>query len=415
MLLTVSLTVVLALACLAWMVFAAAALRTRATVPRLADLELPGPARWPKLSVIVPARNEADALGACCRALLASDYPELEILLVDDRSDDGTGALADRLAAEDGRVRVLHLGKLPGGWLGKNRALSVAAGQASGEWLLFVDADSHLAPGALRQAMRWALANAFDHVTLLPDRRENGFLAEAAGAVSLRVAALALRPWSVSDPDSDAFCGCGAFDLVRAEVLQHEDGLDGLRLDVADDLALGRLVKVAGGRTGVAFGSGLVSVGGHATLASLAVAQEKRLYPLLACSLPRTLAATAALLLLELAPWICLLPFGIPTLRLLGVLATACLLAIAGGTALLARRPLAPALAAPLGTLLYASVLLRAGVLGALLGGIRWKDAFHPADMLRRGATVTFPWWSLRRPLASLSALLVPSRPQVAG
>ena len=79
--------------------------------------------RWPRLSVIVPACNEAAQLEPAVRTIMAQDYPELEIILVDDRSSDGTGALIDGLAREDARVRAIHIDKLPDGWLGKVHAL----------------------------------------------------------------------------------------------------------------------------------------------------------------------------------------------------------------------------------------------------------------------------------------------------
>ena len=113
------------------------------------------PARWPRLSVIVPACNEATHLESAARTILDQDYPELEVILVNDRSSDGTGALIDLLAREDARVKAIHIDKLPDGWLGKVHALQRGVERAEGEWLLFTDADVHFAPTMLRRAVAY--------------------------------------------------------------------------------------------------------------------------------------------------------------------------------------------------------------------------------------------------------------------
>ena len=102
-----------------------------------------------------PACNEAAHLESAARTILDQDYPQLEIILVDDRSSDGTGALIDLLAREDARVKAIHIDKLPDGWLGKVHALQRGVERAEGEWLLFTDADVHFAPTMLRRAVAY--------------------------------------------------------------------------------------------------------------------------------------------------------------------------------------------------------------------------------------------------------------------
>jgi len=397
-------TVLLALGCIAWVWIFLAALRSRRSVPRVAALDFGNAERWPKVSVIVPVRNGADRIEACCAALQASDYPDLEILLVDDRSDDGTGELTVRLAAGDGRIRPLCLGRRAEGWLGKTHAMHQAVGQAKGEWILFTNVDSEVQPGAIQQALRWAFNDSRDHVALIPETRSTNPWTGAVVMAGLRALLVGLRPWAVRDERSDAFAGSGAFNLVKRSVVERNDGLGGLCLDTCDGLALGRIVKESGGRSGLGSGAGLVSVAGHETQRSLVRAWERRVWPLMGCRTTRLALVVAALALIELSPWLCLTAMSIPMLGVLGAVGAAGLIGTSVVTALWLGRPVAHAVAAPLGSVIMLATLIRAGVLGRLLGGIHWSGTIYRSEELRLGASVTLPLWPLpfREGLAAL-------------
>src|SRR2546428_313277 len=136
----------------------------------------------PSVSVVVPARDEAASISRALGSLLAQDYPDLEVIAVDDRSADGTGALLHEVAAREPRLVVLRVDDLPAGWLGKNHALWRGAEQARGEWLLFTDADVVFAPDALRRAVGYALEQGLDHLTLAPRLIAHGIFLRACGA-----------------------------------------------------------------------------------------------------------------------------------------------------------------------------------------------------------------------------------------
>ena len=116
----------------------------------------------PRVSVIVPARNEEENLSRCLTSLLAQDYPDLEVIVVDDRSTDGTGALVDRFREQDGRVKKVTGRPLPEGWLGKSHAVHQGVAAATGEWLLFVDADTWIHPRGVYASMEHVLNNRVD-------------------------------------------------------------------------------------------------------------------------------------------------------------------------------------------------------------------------------------------------------------
>src|SRR5262249_28727971 len=130
--------------------------------------DAPGP---PLVTAIIPARNEEETLADCLVSVCAQDYPNLEILVVDDRSTDGTAAIARRFAASDPRVSLLTVDELPPGWTGKTHALHRAAAEARGEWLWFLDADTRHEPESLSVVLRYAVDRKAHLASLLPEMR----------------------------------------------------------------------------------------------------------------------------------------------------------------------------------------------------------------------------------------------------
>lgn len=213
----------------------------------------------PRLSVIVPARNEAKNIAATLRSLLAAEGVSLEIIAVDDRSTDRTGAIMETMAGEG--LQVLHVAELPPGWLGKTHAMALATERATGDWLLFTDGDVLFRPDALRRAMEYAVYSDADHLVLLPT-----ILLQSPGERMMvsflqAISIWALSPWRVADPlarrDS---IGVGAFNLIRREVYDALGGWQALRMEVLEDLALGRRVKAGGFAQRAALGLDMVQV-----------------------------------------------------------------------------------------------------------------------------------------------------------
>jgi len=346
---------------------------------------------WPRLSLIVPARDEAETVGPAVRSRLAEGYPALEVVLVDDRSTDGTGAVMDAIAAEDSRVRAIHLTSLPRGWLGKLHALREGLQLATGEWLLFSDADVHLAPGTLRRAVAYAEARGLDHLSILPQLVPVGWLVDSALASFSRTGLVMGRVWLVSDPRSTVGGSVGAFSLFRRSALERSPGLEHLRLEVVDDLALGQMLKASGSPSAVVNGRGLVILTYHRSLAEMARSSEKAAH-LFDYRVSTALSWIGALTALELGPFLAALFATIPLARALGMLGAVLLL---GSTAVMCRfagQRLLPALLLPLGVVVNAVLLLRAAVLGKLRGGLLWRSTLYRPEELRPGRRVRAPW-----------------------
>jgi hypothetical protein len=353
-------------------------------VPVLAETSATPPSRWPRVSIVIPACNEAAEIEGAVRSRLSDVYPELEVVLVDDRSTDGTGDIVDRLALEDSRVRAIHVSDLPSGWLGKVFALHRGAQIATGELLLFSDADVHVTPSALRRAVALLESGRLDHLAVLPGLWSSGLLVDAAFSAFFRLVWLAARPWAVPDPRSRAACGVGAFNLVRRSALQRSPGFEYLKLEQADDAALGQMLKRSGARCAVANGRGDVGLHFYRSLPDMARGVEKggARWPFAAVC-----AGISVLLVLELGPWLALPAPGLP--RALGAAGAMLSLAATVGVARWMRHGVLPAVLAPVGVILLAAMMVRAGALAALRGGVSWRGTFYRTSDLRAGSRFT--------------------------
>lgn len=266
-----------AAALLGWLIVALELMHGNRRMRRLGTLPAPAPARWPRVSVVFTARNEGATLGAAVPTMLALDYPDLEFITVNDRSEDGTGAILDGFAAADPRVRVVHVAALPPGWLGKTHGLQRGGEQATGEWILFTDADIHFHPEALRRAVAYARAQSLDHLAAVPELHERRpLLGICVGAFSL-LFALFVRPWRVPNPASGCHGGIGAFNLVRASTYRKLGGHTPLRLRPDDDLKLGKLMK-SGGFSEVVLGADRLSVAWYDSVGGLVRGLEKNAF-----------------------------------------------------------------------------------------------------------------------------------------
>lgn len=235
--------------------------RGRATLRALRKIA-PGPLRTttPLVSILVPARNEAANIEACVGSLLAQDYPAFEVIVLDDQSTDGTGALVARLAGEDGRLSLLQGSALPPGWTGKNFALAQAAAAAGGDWLLFTDADTRHEPQALSASMREVERSGVDFLSLLTFQVLGSAWERVVQPVVLAVIALATPLRAINDPahPQTAFAN-GQFILVRRQVYEALGGHAAVRAEIVEDCQLAQLAKQTGCALLLADGQRLVS------------------------------------------------------------------------------------------------------------------------------------------------------------
>ena len=338
----------------------------------------------PAISIIVPARDEAVAIEEALRRMLSLDYPDLEVIAINDRSTDGTGAIMDRLLAEVGsRLQVVQITELPAGWLGKNHALSVGARRARGEFLLFTDGDVMFDPLILRRSMRVVQDRSLDHLVLLPETLTSTFFETALiNFFCIMLMAATRFPLVRWKWFQQAYLGVGAFNLLRRTAYDTIGGFQTLQLEIADDLMLGRLVKQHGLNQDVYGGQQNLSVrwqtGG---VWSIVRGLEKNAFSGTGYSVVRTLGAVAVLCSVFVGPFVALL-CGKVTLPVL-ILSIGSLL-VSVGTAWTLGFPVAVGLFFPWAVVVFSFIMLRSMAITLRQGGVRWRDTFYPLADLRQ-------------------------------
>jgi glycosyltransferase involved in cell wall biosynthesis len=325
------------------------------------------------------ARDEEARIEQTIRRLLAQTGVDLELIVVDDRSTDRTGEILTRLAKEDPRVQAKRVDVLPDGWLGKCHACHVGASAATGDWILFTDADCWLKPDVIARALRVAERDRADHITLSP-----GVVIEGLGARAWHLMfLLSLANWfsGVNRDRPKSYLGMGAFNLVRTAAYRQCGGYEALRLTVVDDVKLGLLLRRAGKRTRAFMAGDDVECHWGTTVRHMIKIMEKNYFAAADFRISVVLGATALVLA------ICgILLAGLLSGTVAGLAAALSpLLLVIPGT-VLARRlnwswPCALWLPFMIPVFFYA--VLNSTVVTLRQGGVRWRDTFYPIAQLR--------------------------------
>ena len=266
----------------------------------------PNDAVLPSLTIVVPARNEEAEIEEALRSLLQLDYPQYQVVAVNDRSTDSTGEIMDRLASEPAahnKLRMVHVRELPTGWLGKVHAMWLGAQQGSSDWLLFTDADCVFAPDSVRRAMHYALQICADHLVLFPTAHMHTLGERMMISFPQVMSSFAMRPWKVRDPKARDHMGVGAFNLVRRTAYEAIGTYKKLRLEVVDDIKLGEAIKKSGLHQDVTFGPGLVTLRWAVGAAGVVANLEKNLFAFLQFRIALVLTVCATTSFLCIGPF----------------------------------------------------------------------------------------------------------------
>ena len=353
-------------------------------LPWLKDFPPASDAGCPRISVIFAARDEEEKLTAALATLMEIDYPNLEVIAVDDRSKDATGRILDEFAASHPRLRAVHVTELPPGWLGKPRALQKGFEISTGDWLLFTDADVRFKPDVLRRAITLGSERKLDHLSLLCDIDVIGFWEKLLVTFFGFLFQVATDPYRVSDPHSYFYVGIGAFQMVKRPVYEASGTHRRLAMEVLDDMKLGKIIKRSGFRSGVGIAQDSVAVRWHAGLGNLVRGVTKNFFAGAGYNLGVVALGITGLLLLDIAPFLAVM-IGHGWIRILAAIAAAIALCFHAAVAFTMRVSPLYALTHPLGAVLLCYMLLRSTFITLKQGGIVWRDTFYPLDELKRG------------------------------
>jgi cellulose synthase/poly-beta-1,6-N-acetylglucosamine synthase-like glycosyltransferase len=353
----------------------------------------------PRVSIIVPARNEEQDIESALTSLLQLDYENYEVIAVNDRSTDRTGEIMEAVArnreqdlgaaflasfARSGELRVIHHAELPAGWLGKTHAMWTAANAATGDWLLFTDADVLFKPDSVRRAVAYAEAEKADHLVLFPQmimKRSGEFMMIAFFQTMF---VFGHRPWKVADPKAKDHMGVGAFNLVRRSTYDAIGTYKKLRMEVLDDMKLGKVVKNSGFAQRNVFGGDLISLRWARGAKGVVENLTKNFFAVLSFQWPRTILSAFGLAFLNLGPFL-----GVALAqgwqRLPYALALAAMFSIYLGMSRRSRVPAYYFLLHPVSSLLFIYTLLLSMFHALWNNGIIWRGTRYPLEELRKG------------------------------
>jgi glycosyltransferase involved in cell wall biosynthesis len=361
---------------------------------KLAALPETGNESFSQLTVIVPACNEEASIAETLLSLLASREIRLQIVAIDDRSTDHTGAMMESIADEaanlqlneniDHSIQIMHIKELAEGWLGKPHTLAAGARLAKSDWILFTDGDVLFDPLAASLALRYAVAQQADHLVLMPDWTMSSHGEAAMHGAMHALSTWTLRLWRVADPKARDFIGVGAFNLVRRSTYEALGGFASLRMEVLEDLRLGWLVKRAGYRQRVVLGPGMASVRWSQGAWGVVRNLEKNLFALYRYRLGTALFACLGLVVQIALPLVALWIGG--WARVAAVVLYAAIAGLYVASRKVTRVPPWYVLVYPAAVGLFLVAHVRSIVLAFWRGGVLWRGTLYSLKQLREHA-----------------------------
>ena len=258
----------------------------------------------PRVSVCVPARNEERDLEACLVSLLNQDYPDFEVIVVDDNSTDRTPEIIESLKERYPSLIPVRGAELPPDWYGKPFALHQAVENSRGDVLLFTDADPVFRSYALKTAVEEMQNHSLDMLTLLPGAEFGSFWERAVQPLIFAFIAALARFGKVNDPESEAAMGIGAFLMIRREVYDRVGGHASLKQVILEDIGMGRLLKQAGARIQIANGREIYSIRMYHSLKEIWTGWRKNIFLALKKSVVKTFYYIFWVLGFVVTPWL---------------------------------------------------------------------------------------------------------------
>lgn len=352
---------------------------------KLDSLEKAGGAdQEPLLSVIVAARNEEENITQSVRTQLAQTYKNTEWILVNDRSEDGTGNVMENLKGTDTRIQVIHIESLPEGWLGKNHALYKGFQLASGRLILFTDADVMYHPEAFSRAVGYFEEHSLDHLTAAPNLSAKPFWLKAFVAFFLFGFSYYKRPWLGNNPRSKTGVGIGAFNMMTRSAYEKVGTHEYIKMRPDDDLQLGMMVKRQGLKQRIVTAMTLIEVEWYQTLGEALGGLEKNTFAGLHYRISMVLFSVFGVFVSQVLPFFTVFS-GNQSVAILSAVNLAFLAVLyVMVTKKMTRFSPWLFLVLPFTALLFIFSILRASYLTMKRGGIIWRGTKYTLAELRK-------------------------------
>src|SRR5687768_13377378 len=238
----------------------------------------PPPTYTPLISVCIPARNEERNIRTCVEAMLAQDYPNLEVIVLDDRSSDATPLILADIASRDSRLHSISGSDLPKGWVGTPFALFQASALARGEWLCFMDADTFATPTTLSSCYAKAIETNADMFTIMTSQILGSFWEKVVMPIVMTALSVGFSPRKVNDPKSKDAIANGQFILIKRAVYDAIGGHERVKDQIVEDKAIAEQVKWKGYRLIVASGYALARTRMYTSLPEMWEGWTKNIY-----------------------------------------------------------------------------------------------------------------------------------------
>ncbi len=346
-------------------------------------------ASTPRISLIVPACNEEKTIEPAIHSFFGQDYDNLEIIVINDRSEDGTGAVLRGLQERYVNLKLLTISELPSGWLGKAHALQRGAELATGEYLIFTDADILMEKTTISRAVGHFVTEKLDHLCLIFKNIAEGWLLNGLILDSGGGLFLLFKPWQAKMAEKGSFIGVGAFNMVRKSAYMAIGGHASFRMHPLDDIMLGKKMKWSGFRQDCLLGYEFVSVRWYESVKAMIDGLMKNVFSLINFRLLYVPGMLFTIFLIGILPfWGVILAEGVARFLFLASVVIRLFLLYIGSRSLnLSVQTVAGAFIAP-----YFSfyTFVKAVFLTQKNKGITWRGTHYPLQELRKNEPVLF-------------------------
>ncbi len=335
------------------------------------------------VSIIMAGRNESERIKNAVESALNQDHAKLEVIVVDDDSNDNTPTILLELKQNYPALKIITVKELPDAWLGKNHAMYQGALAARGKWLLFADADVTLAPETVSLALQFLDSSGYSNLTLIPEIESKGFwlnLVITAGAIAFYYER---KPWLAKEHNQKYSAGVGAFNMMRKNDYFAFGGHQAFPLNIVDDLKLGEILKAQGVEQICLDGLYKVKVQWYSSLKNMIIGIEKNSFAYCQYQISTLLKKTIISIMLFISPFWLLLSHNhtVQGISLVTILVTIC---IYYRYAKLKELALWQGILYPFAIIIGLWISWRAAILAKYRNAIIWRDRSYPLSLLKK-------------------------------